>query len=90
MNFAEIAAYLISAVLVLVLCRIFFKPLKSVLVMIFHSALGGAGLYIFNLIFAQTGFAIGLNIVTASICGLLGLPGLIFLILGKLLFGYIH
>jgi len=88
-NMGEIAAYCIAALLLLLLFRIFYKPLKGVFVLLFQSVIGGAGLYIFNLIIAQTGFVIGVNIVTASICGLLGLPGFILLFLGKLLFTYV-
>lgn len=87
MGFAEIAAYLLAAALALILCRIFFKPLKGILVLILNSVLGGIALYIFNWIFAPFGFAIGLNIVTAAVCGMFGLPGLVLLILLKLLFG---
>ena len=88
MNIGEIAAYILAALLALVLCRIFIKPVKHIGLMVLHSALGGVGLYIFNMIFASVGFTIGLNIATAAICGLLGLPGLVLLILVKLLFGW--
>ncbi|MBE7022341.1 MAG: pro-sigmaK processing inhibitor BofA [Ruminococcaceae bacterium] len=83
----EIAAYLLAAALALVICRVFWRPLKSVLVMVANSLLGGLGLYIFNLAFSGTGFSIGINIVTAAVCGLFGLPGLVLLILLKFLFG---
>ena len=87
MGFGEIAAYILAATLALILCRIFFKPLKGILLLVLNSLLGGIGLYIFNWIFAPTGFAIAINVVTSSICGLFGLPGLVLLILLKLLFG---
>ncbi len=87
MTFGEIAAYILSAVLLLVLCRIFYKPLKGVFIMAFHSILGGAGLYICNAILGAVGFGVGVNIVTAAVCGLLGLPGLLLLLLLKLVFG---
>lgn len=89
MSFGEIVAYALASLLVIVLCCIFFKPLKSLFVMILHSALGGAGIYICNLALASFGAEIGLNIVTASVCGLLGLPGLILLLLLKLLFAFV-
>lgn len=87
MTGAEIAAYLLSGILALVLCRIFWRPLKSLFIMIINSVLGGLGLYIFNFICAGLGFSIGINIVTAAVCGLFGLPGLVLLILLKILFG---
>ena len=86
MNVGATAAYILSALLLLVVGRIFFKPLKGILFLVLHSLLGGVGLYIFNLIFRSIGFTIGLNPVTASVCGLFGLPGLVLLVLLKLLF----
>lgn len=86
MSIGETAACLVLALLLLILGRIFFKPLKSVFVMLLHSALGGAGLYIFNALLSGAGFGIGLNIVTAAVCGLFGLPGLILLILCRAVF----
>lgn len=86
MGFGEIAAYILAATIALIVCRIFIKPLKGIFILVLNSLLGGLGLYIFNLIFASFGFAIGLNPVTAAVCGMLGLPGLVLLILVKLLF----
>ncbi len=86
MTIGEIAAYVLAVMLLLVLCRIFIKPLKGIGLLLLHSVLGGVGLYIINLMTAGLGFNIGLNIATASICGVLGLPGLVLLILIKLLF----
>ena len=51
-----------------------------------NSLLGGVGLYIFNLIFGTMGFTIGLNVVTAAVVGMFGLPGLVLLIILKLVF----
>lgn len=87
MGYGEIAAYVLALLLVLVLCRIFFKPLKGVFLLALNSLLGGLGLYIFNWIFAPLSFEIAVNLVTASVCGLFGLPGLVLLVLLKFLFG---
>lgn len=87
MGIAEVSAYVLAGILILVLCRIFFRPLKTALWLGFNSLLGGLGLYIFNWIFAPTGFFIGINIVTAAIAGLLGLPGVLLLILVKWIVG---
>jgi len=86
MSGMEIVAYVLAAILGLILCRVFWRPLKSVLAMILSSVLGGAGLYIFNMVFAGLGFSLGVNIVTAAVCGLFGLPGLVLLVLLKVVF----
>ncbi len=86
MTFWEIAAYAILAVIVLILCRVFIKPLKSIIWLLLNSALGWAGLLIFNSVMAFSGFSIATNIVTASLCGILGLPGLILTIILTFMF----
>ena len=86
MSIGEIAAYVLSAILLLGLCRIFFKPLKSVLIMLFQSVLGGVGLYVCNFLLAPLGLSVGINIVSAAFCGLFGLPGLLLLILVKVIY----
>ncbi|MBR2500576.1 MAG: pro-sigmaK processing inhibitor BofA family protein [Clostridia bacterium] len=86
MTFWEISAYIILAVIILIICRIFIKPLKSILWLLTNSALGWAGLMIFNSALAFSGFSIATNIVTASLCGILGLPGLILTIILTFMF----
>ncbi len=86
MSFGHMAAYLIAGALILVLCGIFLKPLKGFLVMALYSVLGGFCLYISNLLLSLFGFSIGINIVTATVYGLFGLPGFVLLLLLKLLF----
>ena len=86
MTFWEISAYIILAVIVLIICRIFIKPLKNILWLLMNSALGWAGLMIFNSVLAFSDFSIAINIVTASLCGILGLPGLILTIILTFMF----
>ena len=52
-----------------------------------NSILGGAIIYMINLIGGTFGFHIGLNYITAIVVGILGVPGAILLILIKLLLG---
>lgn len=87
MTFWEVAAYLIALGLVLLIGRIFYKPLKGLFLLLLNSILGGIGLFVFNMIFSGVGFTIAINAVTAAVCGLLGLPGLVLLIILKLIFG---
>ncbi len=89
MSAGEIAAYVLSAILILVLCRIFFKPLKFVFALVFQSVLGGAGLYLCNFLLSPLGLSVGVNIVTASLCGMFGLPGVLAAIIVKAIYTYI-
>ena len=87
MTFYEALAYVLAFGLVLIIVRIFIKPLKTVFKLTLSSALGGTFLYIFNLFGTKIGFTIGVNIVTASVCGLLGIPGFVSLSALKLILG---
>jgi len=80
-----IAAAIFFAV-ALVLVITFFKSLKGVFALILNTAAGWAGLYIFNFLSAYIGFSIGINIASAAIVGVLGVPGLILLIILKLIY----
>ena len=80
-----IAAAMLFAV-ILVLSILFFKQLKGIFALILNTVAGWAGLYIFNTIFAATGFAVGINLASASVVGILGVPGLILMIILKFIY----
>jgi len=67
------------------LYRFFKLPIKLLLFFILNSAVGCAVMLIINMIFKQNGFFIPLNVYTISMTGVLGIPGIILLILLKLL-----
>ena len=64
-----------------ILGRIFAWPLKGILKLIGNSIVGGIIIFLINLIGANFGFHIGLNIGTALVVGILGIPGAILLII---------
>ena len=64
--------------------KIFSVPLKALFKLIVNSILGGLLIFIINLIGLAWEFHIGLNIVTAVLVGLLGIPGAVLLIILKL------
>lgn len=71
-------------ILALVGCLIFvlfFRQLREILMLFLNTAVGWAVLYIFNIVFSGVGISIGVNIASASIVGVLGLPGLILMII---------
>ncbi|MDR0405453.1 MAG: pro-sigmaK processing inhibitor BofA family protein [Clostridiales bacterium] len=73
-------AYAVGGILLLVLLILLAKPIKWTLRLVINSALGCAGLMIFNLIGGLFGLYIGVNIATAVTVGILGLPGLALLL----------
>ena len=62
-------------------------PIKKILRFILHSILGGVLIFIINTVGTSFGFHIGLNVISAIIVGLLGIPGAILLILLKIFCG---
>ena len=76
-----IITYLACIFFLILIGRIFAVPLKAILKLIGNSILGGILIFVINLIGGIWNFRIGLNILTAVIVGILGLPGAILLIL---------
>ncbi len=83
----NILTYLACICFIFIIGRIFIVPIKKILKIIFNSILGGIIIYVINLIGANFGFHIGLNIANSVIIGLLGLPGAVCLIIVKILVG---
>ena len=83
----NIITYLACICFIFIVGRIFIVPLKKILKLIINSIFGGLMIYVINLIGANIGFHIGLNIINSLIIGLLGLPGAVCLIIVKLLIG---
>lgn len=65
--------------------KIFIVPIQKLIKLAINSILGGVVIYIINLVGANFGFHIGLNIITSIIIGILGLPGAVILVLIKLI-----
>lgn len=84
-----ILAYAAGLILMLVLVRLFLKPLKVVMKLVLNALLGALALLIANWIGGLFGFHIAFNVYTAFIVGTLGVPGFILLVLLKLLFGVV-
>ena len=72
----------IGVAILFIILKVFKWPLKILLNGIFGVIL----LYIVNLVGANFGITIGINIITALIAGTLGIPGVIALILFQLFF----
>ena len=61
--------------------RLFAAPVKLALRVGLNTALGFAALWLVNLTGSFTGLALGFNLFNALTVGILGVPGLIFLVL---------
>ena len=76
----------IVLVVMLVLLNMLFRPVRAIFALILNTILGWAGLYIFNFLFSPLGLVIGINLVSATTMGVLGIPGLILLIVLKFIY----
>ena len=87
MGIAEkLAIAFLGAVVLLGMIRLFAAPLKLALKVLLNTLLGFGALFLLNLLRGVTGLYLGLNLFNALTIGILGLPGLILLVLLKLVF----
>lgn len=69
-----IIVYLACIIFLFLIGKFFILPLKYILKLIGNSILGGVLIFITNMIGGFFGFHVGLNIGTAIVTGILGLP----------------
>ena len=69
-----------AIILLFIFGKLFLWPLKIILKLAVNSLIGGAAILLINIIGAEIGIIIPLNMLTALIVGVLGLPGAILLI----------
>jgi len=79
-----ILIYLSCLIVIYLIGKIFYVPLKLIGKIALNSILGGILITIINLIGSAFSFHIGLNIWTALTVGVLGIPGAILLIIIKI------
>lgn len=87
MDINNYLVYIASIIFIFIFCKIFLVPLKSIFKLILNSILGGVLIYVINIVGMLFDFHIGVNIITAIIIGVLGIPGAILLVVIKLLIG---
>ena len=80
----SVIVYLACIIFLFLIGKFFIIPLKSIAKIIGNSILGGILIFIVNIIGNFFNFHIGLNMGTAIITGILGVPGAILLILLKI------
>ena len=86
MIISTIAMYLICILGIIIIGKIFIVPIKWIVKLILNSILGAIILLIINAVGGIFGLHIGINLITAAIVGILGIPGAILLILFSIFF----
>ena len=69
-----------AIILLFIFGKLFLWPLKIILKLAVNSLIGGAAILLINIIGAEIGIIIPLNMLNALIVGVRGLPGAILLI----------
>lgn len=82
----KIALGLLCAFVLLGVIQLFSTPLRLALKVLLNTLLGFAALFLLNLAGGVTGFTLGLNLFNALVIGVLGVPGLVLLVLLKIVF----
>ena len=67
--------------------RALVVPIKTILKLVINSILGAVLIYIINLIGTSFNFHIGINIITALVVGILGVPGAGLLVILRFITG---
>lgn len=80
-----VIAWIVGILIVLALGKALLLPFKIILRLVVNGFLGGLAILIINLLGQYIGFSIPLNIVSALVAGVLGLPGIILLVILKFL-----
>ncbi|MDF2565894.1 MAG: pro-sigmaK processing inhibitor BofA [Massilibacillus sp.] len=86
MDLSVIAAYVVGILAIYFIGKMFLMPVRLVWKLIYNGIIGGIMLWVVNFVGASFGFAIGINFVSALVAGFLGIPGVILLILFKVMF----
>ena len=87
MDVTSIIAYIACILFLFIFGRIFIFPIKIILKLVINSILGGLTIFLINIIGSFFNFHIGLNLITSIFVGVLGVPGAIIIVIGKLLLG---
>ena len=86
-NPQTIIIYMIIACAALFLIFLFRKPFKTLAKAALRGAAGLAAIFMLNFAAAPFGAAVGINIATAAVVGVLGIPGLVGLYIIKFIAG---
>lgn len=77
--------YVGAIIVIFLVGKIFLWPLKKVLKLVASSLIGALAILLINVIGADFGIFIPLNLITAVTVGILGIPGAVLLLIFTLL-----
>lgn len=74
-------AYAVGLILLYIIGWLLVVPLKYLFKLLLNGIIGGAVLFVLNLLGKHIGFFININPITALITGFLGVPGIVLIFL---------
>lgn len=77
----KVLAAILAGFFLIALLRIFSKPFRMALKLLFNTLLGFGALWAVNLTAGITGIALGFNLWNALVVGILGVPGFVLLLM---------
>ena len=80
-----VLAWIVGVLIIVLLGKTMLLPLKVMVRLVINAIIGGIAILIINVIGGPLGFTIPLNPLSALIAGILGLPGIIFVVILKYL-----
>ncbi len=86
LDYTIIIAYIFGIIILFLLGRLLFVPIKIVLRLVFNALIGGVAILLVNFLGSAFNFHMDLNVYSALIVGMLGVPGIALLIILKYMF----
>lgn len=80
MTLNTVIIFLFGIILLYILIKALAVPLKYLGMLIVNVILGGLGLWLVNVFGGAIGIQLGINLVTAAVVGVLGVPGVLLLV----------
>lgn len=80
-NWDLLLALVFALIVFYFLIKILYLPFKMFFHLLLSAFCGGLLLVIFNFVSSGWGFQIGVNLVTAAVVGIMGIPGIIMLLI---------
>ena len=74
-----VISYVVGSLVLYYLIFLCYRPLRWAFRVACHAALGAGGLFLCNLMLGWCGLFVGVNCVTATLAGVLGIPGIALL-----------
>lgn len=85
LSITTLLSFLLGLVLLYIVGLLLVIPIKILIKLLINGIIGGALLFLFNLIGGLFGLAIAINPLNAVIAGFLGVPGVILLLIMQMI-----